>query len=127
MVCTAVLRLISKRLPEQFPFQTNWRMDSCHFAFWELAPTIDHIFPVARGGTDDECNWATTSMLRNSAKANFTLQELGWHIFPSGNMNDWDGLLGRFIDQASSDQTVLSDPYLRQWYFAARHVLRPAS
>ena len=90
LVCVAALRLISKRLPDQFPFQTNWRTDACHFAFWELVPTLDHILPVSRGGTDDESNWATTSMLRNSAKANFTLDELGWSLCPPGDMKDWD-------------------------------------
>src|ERR1700716_3481233 len=40
LVCGAALRLISKRLPQQFPFQSNWRTDSCHFAFWELVPTL---------------------------------------------------------------------------------------
>jgi hypothetical protein len=70
---------------DQFPFQTNWRTDACHFAFWELVPTLDHILPVSRGGTDDESNWATTSMLRNSAKANFTLDELGWSLCSPGD------------------------------------------
>jgi hypothetical protein len=120
LVCVAALRLISKRLPEQFPFQTHWRSDACHFAFWELAPTIDHIVPVSRGGTDEKSNWATTSMLRNSAKANFTLDELGWSLYPPGDMKDWDGLLGWFVDQANVDRTVLDDPYLRQWFTASR-------
>jgi hypothetical protein len=93
LVCAPALRLISMHLPGQFPFQTNWRTDVCHFAFWDLAPTIDHIAPVSRGGADDERNWATTSMLRNSAKANFTLDELGWPLRPTpGGMKDWDGL-----------------------------------
>jgi len=48
LVCGATLRLISKRPPVQFPFQPNWRTDACHFAFWDLAPTIDHILPVSR-------------------------------------------------------------------------------
>ena len=125
LVCSAALRLISKRLSDQFPFQTNWRMDACHFAFWELAPTIDHIVPVSRGGTDDESNWATTSMLRNSAKANFTLAELAWSLYPPGDMKDWDGLLGWFIDQANADRAILDDPYLRQWFgAAATHEIR---
>jgi hypothetical protein len=119
LVCAAALRLISKRLPDQFPFQPNWRTDACHFAFWDLAPTIDHIVPVSRGGTDDESNWATTSMLRNSAKANFTLEELGWSLCPRGDTKDWDGLLGWFIDQANADRTILDDHYLRQWFSAA--------
>ena len=122
LICVAALRLISKRLPDQFPFQTNWRMDACHFAFWELAPTIDHILPVSRGGTDDESNWVTTLMLRNSAKANFTINELGWSLYPPGNMKEWDGLLGWFIDQANADHAVLDDPYLRQWFTASRSV-----
>jgi hypothetical protein len=90
LVCVAALRLISKRLPDQFPFQTNWRTDACHFAFWELVPTLDHILPVSRGGADDESNWATTSMLRNSAKANCTLDELGWSLCPPDDMKDCD-------------------------------------
>src|SRR5436305_1185117 len=64
----ATLRLISKLLPESFPFHRNGRLDVCHFAFWEI-PTIDHFVPVARGGADDESNWITTSMVRNAAKS----------------------------------------------------------
>jgi hypothetical protein len=119
LICPATLRLISKRLPYQFPFQTHWRTDTCHFAFYELAPTIDHILPVSRGGTNDESNLATTSMLRNSAKANFTLDELGWSLHHPRGMNGWNGLLSWFIDQANADDTVLNDPYLRQWFDAA--------
>ncbi len=116
LICPATLRLISKRLPDQFPYQTHWRTDTCHFAFYELAPTIDHILPVSRGGTNDESNLATTSMLRNSAKANFTLDELGWSLHHPRGMTGWNGLLGWFIDQANADHTVLDDPYLRQWF-----------
>ena len=119
LVCGPALRLISKRLPAEFPFHANWRTDACHFAFWELVPTLDHIIPVSRGGSDNESNWVTTSMLRNSAKANFTLDELGWSIYTSGNMEDWDGLLGWFVDQAHADRSILVDPYLRQWFSAA--------
>lgn len=124
LVCGAALRLVSKRLPDQFPFQANWRLDSCHIAFWDLVPTIDHILPVSRGGTDDESNWATTSMLRNSAKANFTLDELGWVLYPPGDMKDWDGLLGWFVDQVNADSTALDDLYLRQWFIASRSANR---
>jgi hypothetical protein len=123
LVCVAALRLISKRLPVQFPFQTNWRMDACHIAFWDLAPTIDHIRPVSRGGPDDVDNWATTSMLRNSAKSNFTLEELGWALHPPGDPNLWDGLLGWFIGQARAEPAILNDPYLRQWFNAYRTVI----
>ena len=32
---------------------------------------------LSRGGADNEKNWVTTSMLHNSAKSNWTLEELG--------------------------------------------------
>jgi hypothetical protein len=122
LVCPATLRLISKRLPEAFPFHRNWRIDACHFGYWELCPTVDHVLPVSRGGTDDESNWITTSMVRNAAKASFTLDELGWSLHPSGNIDDWDGLLGWFIDQAHTDHLVLDDPYVRQWFNAGNQL-----
>jgi hypothetical protein len=75
---------------------------------------------LSRGGKDVESNWATTTMLRNSAKANFTLDELGWSLFPPGDMKNWDGLLGWFVDQVNADRAVLNDPYLRRWFGAAR-------
>lgn len=127
LVCGPTLRLISNRLPGEFPFQSNWRTDTCHFAFWELVPTLDHILPVSRGGSDNEANWVTTSMLRNSAKANFTLDELGWPLRAPGNMRDWDGLLGWFLDQADADRAILGDPYLRQWFSAVRGTTQPAT
>jgi hypothetical protein len=119
LVFPGTLRLISKRLPEHFPYQSSWRLDSCHIGYWELFPTIDHILPVSRNGADDESNCVTTSMVRNAAKANFTLEELGWTLFPPGDRTKWDGLMGWFVTQAKADPTILVDPYLKQWFAAA--------
>jgi hypothetical protein len=77
------------------------------------------VLPVSRGGSDDESNWITTSMVRNAAKSAFTLDELGWSLHPAGNIAEWDGLVGWFIDQANADRAILADPYLRQWFVAA--------
>ncbi len=82
LVFPGTLRLLSRLLPTEFPFHTNWKMSECHIMYWELFPTVDHICPVARGGSDDESNWVTTSMLRNSAKSNWLLSELDWKLFP---------------------------------------------
>ena len=46
--------------------------------YWELIATIDHYLPVTRGGVDAPPNWMTTSQARNSAKLNWTVDELGW-------------------------------------------------
>lgn len=125
LILPAVLRLISIRLPEQFPFHNNWKMDACHIGYWELCPTIDHVVPVARGGVDDQSNWITTSMVKNAAKANFTLDELGWALHPAGNPKEWDGLTGWFVEQAKADPSILSDGYFQRWFAAATSAILP--
>src|SRR5437867_9292818 len=79
-----VLRLVSRLLPNEFPYDLNWKMSRCHPAFCELFPTMDHVIPVSRGGTANLANLVCTSMLHNSAKANWTLEELGWKLHPLG-------------------------------------------
>jgi len=123
LVFPGVLRLLSRVLPEEFPFHPNWKMSQCHRAYWELSPTIDHIVPVARGGMDDETNWATTSMLRNSAKLNWTIAELGWRLLPPGDFNEWDGLIGWFVAYLARDRTHLEDRSIKGWHDAARRVV----
>lgn len=119
LVFPGALRLLSQLLPDEFPFHKNWKMSECHVMFWELYPTIDHVVPVARGGSDTESNWVTTSMLRNSAKSNWLLSELGWEIVPPGDSNTWDGLLNAFIAYVLENKDLLPDPYIRRWYNAA--------
>ena len=120
LVFPGALRLLSHLLPTEFPFHPNWKSDVCHFAFYELFPTIDHIVPVSRGGADDASNWVTTSMLRNAAKANFTLEELGWNIFPPGALARWDGMTSWFLAWMDRNSATDIPDYLRRWAVAAR-------
>jgi hypothetical protein len=119
LVFPGILRLLSRLLPQEFPFHPNWKMAETHPAYWELFPTIDHVLPVSRGGPDSDENWITTSMLRNAAKSNWTLEELGWSPCPAGSLADWDGLTTLFVDFVDSKRSVLDDAYLRRWYSAA--------
>ena len=119
LVFPGALRLLSRLLPSEFPFHSNWKMTETHMAYWELFPTVDHIIPIARGGADDDSNWVTTSMLRNSAKSNWTLEELGWDLVPPGDFKQWDGLLGWFLEFIEQDQSHLLDGYIRTWHRAA--------
>lgn len=119
LIFPGTLRLISRSLPIAFPYHPNWKMDACHYAFWELFPTIDHIQPIARGGADNDANWITTCQLRNSAKANFTIDELGWTIWPSGDTQNWDGLTRWFLNAIDKDRSLLADSYLKSWHAAA--------
>jgi hypothetical protein len=122
LVNPAVLRVISRLLPKEFPFHNNWKMSDTHPAYWELAPTIDHIVPIARGGSNAEDNCITTCMLRNAAKANWTPDELGWVILPPGNEASWDGLTGWLIKYVETEGSKGLEPYVLKWYQAARSV-----
>ena len=75
-----IIMLLTIEFPEIFKYHPNWKISETHMIYWELCPTIDHLVPVARGGQADENNWITTSMVSNSAKSNWTIEELGWKL-----------------------------------------------
>lgn len=111
-----IFRILKIELPDVFPAHPNWKMTETHVVYWELFPTIDHVHPIARGGIDKEENWVTTSMLRNSAKSNWTLQEVGWTIHEAGDLRIWDGLINIFIELVDNNRSLLSDPYIKKWH-----------
>lgn len=123
LVFPGTLRLLSRLMPDEFPAHPNWKMAASHIVYWELFPTIDHEHPAARGGADDESNWITTSMLRNSAKSNWTLEELGWSKVAPGDFAEWDGLLRWFIEYLRTDPTHFVDAYIRTWHKAGVRAL----
>ena len=88
-------------------------------AYWELFPTIDHIVPVARGGSDSEDNYVCCSMLTNSIKSNWTLEQLQWRLLPEGDLTKWDGMMDWFLRQVDADPVVLENTYIKRWYAAA--------
>ena len=95
-------------------------MTEGHLAYCELFPTIDHVKPVARGGLDSEQNWVCCSMLTNSIKSNWTLEDLQWELLPSGDIKEWDGMLGWFLKQVERDPALLQTSYLKTWWNAAK-------
>jgi len=120
MVFPPVLRLLSNLMPEEFPFHKNWKMSECHLGYWQLLPTVDHIIPVSRGGADEESNWVCTSQLRNSAKSNWLLEELGWQLHKPGNLREWDGLMTWFMDYVEENPEILTNTYMNSWHRAAK-------
>ena len=119
LVFPGTLRLIHKILPSEFPFQKNWKMSETHIAFWDLLPTMDHVVPIARGGTDSVENLVSTSQLKNSIKSNWLLEELGWQLHPISNNVEWVGLTGWFLEYVDRNPEYLTDPYIRAWRNAA--------
>lgn len=119
-----VLKVISYYFPEEFPYQSHWKMAETHSAYWELVPTIDHIYPIAKGGIDDEKNWVTTSMKNNSIKSNYTIDEIHWKLYPKGDISKWDGLTGVFLELVNKDNELLRDSYIKSWYKVSRAVTK---
>ncbi len=122
LVFPPVLKAISRLIRGEFPYHPNWKMTECHIAYWELSATVDHVVPIARGGSNDETNLVTTSQLRNSAKANWTLEELGWTLSPPGN-DAWDGLTSWLRSYVRNNPEILrEDSMIRRWFKALERV-----
>jgi 5-methylcytosine-specific restriction endonuclease McrA len=116
LVYPGTIMLLAVLLPNEFPYHPNWKMDASHIFFWELWPTIDHVFPIARGGADEESNWICTSMLRNAIKSNWTLDEVGWQLLPPGDLSKWDGLIHWFVDYVEENESILENGDVSKWY-----------
>ena len=58
-------------------------------------------------------------MVINSAKANWTLEELGWKLLPPGDPAAWDGLVPWFLSFISRCPEHLQDGYTKTWHAAA--------
>ncbi|MFE1242991.1 HNH endonuclease [Fictibacillus sp. NPDC058756] len=116
LIFPPVLRILSMSYPEEFPFHPNWKMSECHPAYWDLLPTIDHIIPIAKGGDNTEENLVSTSMMRNSAKSNFTLEELGWQLHSPGKIENWDGQVSWFIEIVEKHPEYLNIRYIKEWF-----------
>ena len=123
LVFSPALRMISVELEDSFPYHRNWKSDATHSAYWDLGATLDHVVPVARGGADEESNWVTTSMARNSAKMNFTIDQLGWTLHPGGDFDEWDGLMRWSVEYGRGKPELLGISTLKTWHRAAKRVL----
>jgi 5-methylcytosine-specific restriction endonuclease McrA len=122
LVFPGTLRILSLKLPEVFPYHRNWKVSETHPSYWQLCATVDHLVPIARGGADTESNLVTTSMLRNSAKAHWLVEELGWMLNPRGDCSNWDGLMSWFVTQVGVEPSCMRQPSIRRWYLAATRV-----
>ena len=122
-----IFRILKLELPDVFPAHLNWKMTETHIVYWELFPTVDHVHPITRGGMDREDNWITTSMLRNSAKSNWTLEEIGWAIKEPGELKAWDGLINIFTELIKKNSGLLADAYIKRWHGALIRTLAEKS
>ncbi len=116
LVFPGVLKIFSSVYPDAFPYHKNGKMTLGHMAYWHVMPTIDHIEPYAAGGGNDDDNLVSTSMMNNGVKANYTLQELDWKLYPRGDIRVWDGLTVWFRGYVEEHRSLLNDKYIGKWY-----------
>lgn len=110
-----LIKLLTNEFPYIFKYHRNWKMSDTHMIYWDLFPTIDHLIPVARGGQDSYDNLITTSMIRNSAKSNWTIEEIGWNLHPKGQLEEWDGLVHPFLELTNKNPDYEKDKYVMDW------------
>jgi 5-methylcytosine-specific restriction endonuclease McrA len=126
LVFPGALRILSTTLPDQFPYHPNWKTTECHFGYWELSPTVDHVVPISREGTESDANWVTACWLCNSRKSHFSIDELGWTLKRQSRIEEWDGLLRWFVEFAESNPKTAMLNGLARWHSAASKVIRAA-
>lgn len=124
LINPGMLRTMSTLMPTAFPYQSAWKTDECHIAYWDYYPTLDHIFPVALGGKDTSENWVTTSMACNSAKSNFTLEELGLTLKDKGDLKKWDGLSELFVKIVDRNTSLLDIKVIKDWYTVTKETMK---
>lgn len=122
LVFPGALLLLGQLLPDCFPMHKNWQVAHSHVVYWELWPVVDHLVPITRGGSNEDSNLVTTSELHNSAKAHWTIQDLGWELEPQGDLGDWDGLVRWTQEWIESNPAFEPDQTLANWIKAARIV-----
>jgi hypothetical protein len=94
VIPTQIMRLIAELFPDDFPYHRNWKAGQTHPAIASRSPSLDHIIPWARGGTNDPENLACACWICNQIKGDLTIDQLGWALrdVPTADQRDWDGL-----------------------------------
>ncbi|PVY23347.1 hypothetical protein C7458_12713, partial [Williamsia muralis] len=74
---------------------------------------------ATRVGNFSERYWGISMSAVNSAKAQWTLEELGWSLVPPGDLAAWDGLTEWFVSYLTAHPALQREnKYLQQWFTA---------
>jgi hypothetical protein len=114
-----VLVAISEIFPEEFAYHRNYARGRIHPAFWALAPEVDHVLALGRGGGNLADNLATLHTICNASTSDALVEEQ-----PTLELTDegceWDGLLSTYVGvvdtgQSHGDRRSASN-YHRDWF-----------
>ena len=107
LVHPQVLEIISYYLPKDFPATYHAPLDRTHIAYYDLWPSLEHIEPFSRGGSETMDNFVTTSWVNNLIKGDYSLDEIGERLLPAGDMAEWDGLYGWFQNHTAKNPDLM--------------------
>jgi hypothetical protein len=93
-------------------------------AYWDYSPSMDHIDPISRGGKNKDSNLVTTSMKGNLAKSNYTFEQLNLSLHTEGDIREWDGLSGLFIEIVEKEPELKRIRSIKDWYNATKKVMK---
>ena len=110
-----ILRLLGHMYPDEFPHHPNWKAGCMHRAIPLLCAEVDHLSPVARGGSNEVSNLRTACAPCNTRKADFLLEEIGMADRSDATFSAWDGPTGlyRQLWESQSNETgkLLDEEY----------------
>ena len=92
-----LMALIGAIYPDLFPWDAHWRGGITHPAVISRSAVVDHVEPVATGGSSGVENLVTACWPCNAIKADLSLEQLGWELRPVPK-NEWDGLTRFYRD-----------------------------
>jgi 5-methylcytosine-specific restriction endonuclease McrA len=96
LVIVPAMSMISRIIPEYFPYEGHWSTNLTHPAVRELAAECDHVIPKVKGGQNNDENLVASCHRCNTCKDNWRLEEIGMEMIEP-NDKSWDGLSGLFI------------------------------
>jgi hypothetical protein len=118
-VLTALLRLLARLYPDRLPYHPNWKASETHPAFLVLSATLDHVEPVAAGGTADLTNLVCACWTCNRRKGDLRLADLGWTLRDPADPR-WDGLSSQYEPLWVAVGSPALGEYEREWMRAVR-------
>jgi 5-methylcytosine-specific restriction endonuclease McrA len=114
-----ILRLLGRIYPDEFPHHPNWKAGCMHRAIPLLCAEVDHVRPVARGGSNEISNLRTACAPCNTRKADFLLEEIGMTDHTDEISSGWDGLTGSYrqLWESQRDESgkLLDEAYQVLW------------
>lgn len=123
LIFPAVLGLLSKEFPADFPYQQAWELGEVHIAYYDLGACASKLLLPSRGGSEAEDNLITTTMPYVLARGNCTVEEVGWRLTRVGYVEEWDGMSTWYVEYVNDHPEIRNLNFFNQWYNAAKQTL----